>query len=78
MFLLAHRLYHNLILIYISCIYPEQFHLNFYHPLKSNPFLMHTKYGNNQNLPVFLKYNMPYAYLNTIEECAKDYQTPST
>lgn len=32
---------------------------------------MHTKYGNNQNPPVFLTYNMPYAYLNTIEECAK-------
>lgn len=37
---------------------------------------MHTKYENNQNPPVFLTYNMPYAYLNTIEECAKDYQTP--
>ncbi|WP_187116728.1 hypothetical protein [Holdemanella biformis] len=44
--------------------------------MKSNPFLMHTKHGNNQNPPVFLTYNMPYAYLNTIEECAKDYQTP--
>lgn len=37
---------------------------------------MHTKYENNQNPPVFLTYNMPYAYLNMIEECAKDYQTP--
>jgi hypothetical protein len=43
----------------------------FYHPLKSNPFLMHTKHGNNQNPPVFLTYNMPYAYLNTIEAYKK-------
>ena len=34
---------------------------------------MHIKYGNNQNPPVFHAYNTPYAYLDTIEGCAKDY-----